>query len=353
MGGVMCRIQFGRRTWLTAGWVGLLLALRLPLESRAQGQPPVSLTERWSVGVLEGDERFAFGNVEAMAIGEDGKHVFVLDRLNHRLTALTQTGQFIGSAGRNGHGPGEFQWPSAVIADDSVAMVFDAAIGRMSSWVVRENTIALKGEVSSTIFLETRAACSLGGTIVLLRSLHGKTLQQIAPDGTLVQSFGEPFSPERHPMMAAATTFGYVACDRRNRSIFVAGSQVPVVRRYRDSGDLLWETAVPNIHPPVITPVGAGIRYSPPDGRQYSQVVTSLVPLGDSIVVVQFGDGGPHIAQPSDITSVTTVVMSAVDGRVLWQGTGLPRLDLADERHVYSHPNDPFPHVTLFEWRSR
>jgi hypothetical protein len=318
----------------------------------AQGAP-LSLVERWSLGTLDGNDRFEFGNIEDIAISEDGSYVFVLDRLKHRLTAISRNGAIIGSAGRDGGGPGEFRYPSAVIAGDSVAMVFDAALGRMSSWVVRGNSLELKREVSSTVFLETRDACALGGSIVLLRFSNGRILHQSLPDGTVLRSFGAPFSTGSHAMMPAATTFGYVACDNRNRSVYVAGSLVPVVRRYRDNGDLLWETVVPGIHPLVIRPVAGGIRQSPPEGRRYAQSVASLVPLGDSMVVVQFGDDGPGIATSRDIVQVTTVVMSADDGSVLWHGTTLPKLDLARGNDVYSHPSDPFPQVRRYEWRKR
>lgn len=332
--------------------VGAWLSMSLPRDAMAQG-PPVSLVQRWSLGALDGDDRLEFGNIEDIAISEDGNYVFALDRLKHRLTAISRSGAIIGSAGRDGGGPGEFRYPSAVIAADSVALVVDAALGRMSSWVVRGNSLVLKQELSSTVFLETRDACALGGSIVLLRLWDGRIIQRVAPDGAVVRAFGAPFATERHPVMAAATTFGYVACDSRSGSVYVAGSYVPVVRRYRENGDLLWETSVPGIHPYVIKPVGAGIQYQRPEGREHPQFVVSLVPLSDSTLVIQFGDAGPGIAQPSDITDVVTVLMSADDGSVLWQGTGLPKLDLARGNDVYSHPSDPFPHVQRYEWRKR
>lgn len=348
MGGVSAPIRTVRRACTMTGWVALWLGAGLPRQSIAQGQPPFALVERWSLGVLDGDDRFEFGNVEDIAVSDDGRYVFVLDRLKFRLTAFSRSGAFIGSAGRDGGGPGEFRYPSAVIADDSVVMVFDAALGRMSTWVVHGNSLTLKEEASSTVFLETRDACALGDSIVLLRVREGRILQQVAWDGAVLRSFGAPFSRDPHPMMAAATTLGYVACDRRNGSVYVAASDVPVVRRYRNTGELLWEATVPGIHSPVIKAAGAGIRFSVPEGRQYWQHVQSLVLLGDSMVVVQFRDTGPK--QPPDITHVT-VVMSADDGSVLWQGTDLPKLGLAHGNRVYSSPSDPFPQLKLFEWR--
>ena len=202
------------------------------------------------------------------------------------------------------------------------------------------------------MFLETRDACMLDDSIVLLRLWDGKIVQQVAPDGAVRRSYGAPFSTERHPVMATATTFGYVACDSRHGSVYVAGSHVPAVRRYDENGDLQWETSVPGIHPYVIRPVGAGIQYGRPEDAQYPQLVVSLVPLSDSILVVQYGDAAPGIGQPSDITEVTTVLLSPHDGRVLWQGTGLPRLDLARGTQVYAHPDDPFPQVKSLEWRA-
>lgn len=336
-----------------AACVGLWFAAAPDRESMAQGAAPISLVERWSLGVLDTDERLEFGNIEDVAVSDDGRYVFVLDRLRHRLTAFSGSGAFIGSAGRRGQGPGEFQYPSAVIADDSIAIVLDAANGRLSSWVVRGNSLALKREVSNTTFLETRDACAVGDSILQLRYWDRRILRWIAPDGTVERAFGAPFSREPHPLTAAATSFGYVVCDRRNGSVYVAGSYLPIVRRYRLSGDLLWETTVEGVHPQVFTPVGAGLRYDRPEGRQYPEYVTSLALLGDSMVVVQFGSGGPGIDQPSDITDVTTVLLSAHDGSVLWQGTGLPKLDLAVGNRAYSRPSDPFPQVKMYEWRKR
>lgn len=333
-----------------SAWLLLWLVAGLPRAAGAQASP-IALEKRWSVGVIDGDDRFVFGMIEDMAVSGDGRYVFVLDRLRFRLSALSQSGAFIESVGREGGGPGEFRYPSAVIANDSVAQVFDASLGRMSSWVVRGDSLVLKPEVSSTMFLETRDACALDDSIVLLRLWNGTIVQQVAPNGTLVRSFGLPFRTERHPVMAGATTFGYVACDSRNGGVYVAGSYVPVVRRYRANGDLVWEASLPGIHPYVIKAVGAAINYGRPEGGQFPQLVTSLVPLGDSILAVQYGDVRPGIRQASDITDVTTVILSADNGSVLWQGTALPRLDLARRNHVYSHPNDPFPQVQRFEWR--
>lgn len=332
-------------------WIGIGLTTGVLFGWASQGLPPFTLVERWSVGVLSGDQRFEFGNIEAMAISEDGKYVFVLDRLNSRVAAFSHSGAFIGSAGRPGRGPGEFQYASAVVSRDSIAMVVDAATGRMSSWVVRGNSLEMKAEVSGTAFLETRAACSLGGSLILLRWSAGKILHQVTTDGVVEKSFGLAFTRDAHPMMGAATTFGYVACDRRQRSVYVAATEVPVVRRYRENGALVWETSIPNMHPPVISAVGAGIRYSPPEGRVYPQLVASLFTLGDSLVVVQFGDSSREIAQASEITQVTTLVLSSSNGRVLWQGNTLPKLDGAHGDRVFAHPSDPFPKVKVFEWR--
>lgn len=79
-----------------------------------------------TIGVVEGDPRYAFGDVTSVAADAAGR-IYVADRIGSSIRVYAPDGTFLAQIGREGDGPGEFQWPAdLVFGPDGVLYVRDA-----------------------------------------------------------------------------------------------------------------------------------------------------------------------------------------------------------------------------------
>ena len=94
-------------------------------------RPRLQLTEVFRVGSLSG-RNDAFGRVMDATLDHAGR-LLVADDQNHRVVVFGRRGEYVGTLGRHGRGPGEMQspWLVAVDARDSI-FVWDNALARVS-----------------------------------------------------------------------------------------------------------------------------------------------------------------------------------------------------------------------------
>lgn len=90
------------------------------------------LVHELRIGQLEGDDRYQFGSVGGLAVGEDGT-IFVVDAQGPRLRMFDAGGRFVGEIGRVGAGPGEYRHITrmAVTAAGELA-IYDTILRRVS-----------------------------------------------------------------------------------------------------------------------------------------------------------------------------------------------------------------------------
>jgi hypothetical protein len=93
--------------------------------------PVLRLSQVLRLGSLEG-EHDAFGRVMDVALDRSGR-VLVADDQSHDVRVFDARGRYVGTLGRQGRGPGEFQSPWQVAADaqDSI-WVWDSGLARIS-----------------------------------------------------------------------------------------------------------------------------------------------------------------------------------------------------------------------------
>jgi hypothetical protein len=147
---------------------------------------------------------FTFDLVEDLAIGEekDDRYflpgwvsididsagtIYACDSGNRRVQVFDRSGGFVRTLGRQGQGPGEYSFPSAVYIDQAG----DACVGTGRSLVVFDRDGAFKKNIPVKTFLSTMIL-GPGGTIIGttqpdLRAEGGpkNTLVQLGPDGDL------------------------------------------------------------------------------------------------------------------------------------------------------------------------
>ncbi len=71
---------------------------------------PVEMVEDLSIGVLDGAEELMFGSIGSMAVDEEGG-IYAFDRRVPALRHFDSQGEYIGTLGREGGGPGEYgEW---------------------------------------------------------------------------------------------------------------------------------------------------------------------------------------------------------------------------------------------------
>lgn len=69
-----------------------------------------------TIGELEGPEEYLFGDITSVAADTDGR-IYVADRIGSSVRAYHSTGRHLAWIGREGEGPGEFQWPNDLVFD--------------------------------------------------------------------------------------------------------------------------------------------------------------------------------------------------------------------------------------------
>jgi hypothetical protein len=94
------------------------------------------LVAEWSIGTVEGDTPYSFGQISEVAIGP-ANDVFVYDRQPHSLRQYDSAGTFVRSIGREGQGPGEFSGSNGLRVHED---------GRIALWDVGNRVLFFGSE---------------------------------------------------------------------------------------------------------------------------------------------------------------------------------------------------------------
>lgn len=102
-----------------------------PITPARGDAPTLELTQVVRIGSLDG-EHDAFGRVMDAALDRAGR-ILVADDQSHHVLVFGRDGRYVGTIGRRGRGPGEFEspWRVATDAHDSI-FVWDVAQARIS-----------------------------------------------------------------------------------------------------------------------------------------------------------------------------------------------------------------------------
>lgn len=139
------------------------------------------------IGVSEGDENYIFGSINDVEVDKWG-NIYVLDQKMSRVMKFDEKGRLIHKFGKKGQGPGEFEFPEAMVLD-SERMIYVLSSGKVLEFdengrFIHQFTINFYG---------IDIAIDAEGNLILLGPSENKIFHVYDKRGNHLYSFGEGF----------------------------------------------------------------------------------------------------------------------------------------------------------------
>jgi hypothetical protein len=165
----------------------------------------VRLEEELRIGVVDGDERYTFTNVRAMAVGRNGD-IYVVELRPVAIRQFDAKGQWVRTFSRAGGGPGEIRRPTGMVmlsdgrlvlpdADNGRTTVFSADGRHLADWRVEPNLIsprAVVADSSDRIYIRT----VLGPQPAPIGVPRQEGLTRVSPQGEVIDTIPAPPWPD-------------------------------------------------------------------------------------------------------------------------------------------------------------
>lgn len=214
-----------------------------------QKSPRLELEKIREIGGLEAEnDEVAFYMPLDMALDAQG-NLYVLDTGNHRIQKFSPEADFLGTIGRKGQGPGEFNFPGSLDIDEQGNLIV------ASNFIKRIQVLDAAGKeiLGITITGDFSANLRVFGFDQYLSAVQRRPsldrdedntkgldplLQVMGKDGNVIKTFGEP-RDYKHEMV---NSYG-------NEIRFAVGSDGSIcvsfcyqnrIEKYSSEGDLIW-----------------------------------------------------------------------------------------------------------------
>ncbi len=281
----------------------------------------------------------------------------VSDFAKDRLTYIPAGGEGARTFGRNGQGPGEFHEPSHLLSlDGAEVLAIDNGNQRLSRLRVAGGVLELVDDHGFLPKLSGLAdvpmsMCPGGGGLVAITYdlISQRPFHVLGEDGDLVSSFGSPFL-EGSNRLNAAITDGRLLCLPDQSAVVVALHRGELLA-YGLNGALLWRRILPDFMPVLVELKGGGVLFKYlPEPHGYSQYITGLARLNDTLGVVQVAtqrlvDGG--IA----VTELESRFFDLRDGQEIGRQHDLARVLAVRGDRLLLTADDPEPWVEVRRFR--
>jgi hypothetical protein len=214
-----------------------------------QKPPRLKLEKVREIGGLEAEsDDVAFYMPLDIALDAEG-NLYVLDTGNHRIQKFSPEAAFLGTIGRKGQGPGEFNFPGSLDINEQgnliVASNFIKRIQVLDATGQEIRGITITGDFSSDLRV-------LGSdrylSAVTRRPFMGRDeentkgldplMQVMNKDGKVIKSFGEPRDYKHEMVNAHGNEVRFAVGPDGN--IFVCFRFQNRIEKYSSSGDLIW-----------------------------------------------------------------------------------------------------------------
>lgn len=225
------------------------------IHNEAQGQwgknPQVELEFIKTIGEMDSlDDALIFFMPTDIAFDGQG-NIYVLDSGNHRIQKFSPEGKYIATIGRQGQGPGEFQYPQS-LSLDSEGYLYISDMGQkihvLKPGGGEFNTLHLTGLELGNIRLTPAGKIVMGGgggMMIMSGGMDedqelGKLLTVLDSEGKVVQEFGEKLDYKDLLMNRSGNQYHF-AVDKLG-NVYVAFDVQNRIEKYSPEGELLWKS---------------------------------------------------------------------------------------------------------------
>ena len=183
--------------------------------------PILELKEDLSLGGPEAQGEYAFGKVQTFIVDGSGS-IYVLDRKNFNIKVFDSSGRCLRTFGRQGQGPGEFEYPYTISLNQTSGELALHELGDGISYFNTDGTflrhVSLKTANSLRAVVDAKGDIYVQEYIRKGDEAHDET-KKLASDGSVIASIAEGpswfvFKPD--PFRAT----GYFVIDQANNLVF-------------------------------------------------------------------------------------------------------------------------------------
>ncbi|MDE2770409.1 MAG: 6-bladed beta-propeller [Bacteroidota bacterium] len=224
------------------------------------------------VGVAEGPQHAMLGSVRSVSV-DANQNVFILDGEYTVVRIYSTEGDYIGSFGRAGNGPGEFGDPKSIdlLESDSLAVI----IGREERVIIYRRLDSLEYVFGHSFIQHDDVysvdGCAMNGHIYVLGYSPEKdgVIHKYDLAGRFITAFGDKYVDPDPWVAASLSRRGLLACSDTHDTVAWIRQNVPVVNVCTGNGDLLERYKLQNFVPAEVTQRltedgRPSLSYSPP-----------------------------------------------------------------------------------------
>ncbi len=237
-------------------------------------------------------------------IAFDGKGtIFVLDAdprsnasSNVKVVHMVDvTGQYLGSLGQPGEGPGEFMHVDHLILADDGHLLMVAGRERHIDTFRRGNSGEFEFERRIVTQTVAEDGCAIGDHFYLLAydAESGHVIHKYALDGEYIFGFGERYESTNPFVVEILSGRGQLVCNQTRGIIGYLPQFVPVLMAYGEDGELDWNLRVEGIKPS--TEVLETVSDDGAPSIRYSGALQSEAGRGSLRAAIVRGDGNFYL----------------------------------------------------------
>jgi hypothetical protein len=293
-----------------------------------------------TIGSEEDDEHYLFGRILDIAVDSDDD-VYVLDNGFGRVRKYSSDGIYLQNIGREGEGPGEFQFPTAIAVDDSTKL-YVAASGKVSVFdssgdFKKQFKLGVPGNIVRSVRTAGNGECLISCFDILDQMI----IHRYNANHERVLSFCESYAMGDNIDVRIEQVYAGGAIDTdKDGSVYFTQITPYEIRKFSSEGVLLARIYRDNsfMTPPVVEEEGSSITFTMPP------TCSSILVLNDgnimNVVLIPVGENQP----PKTLVDLFDKEGTLLTSRTLDRSILPKRCDSTGR--IYAIDYDEFPSVT-------
>lgn len=310
------------------------------IDEPAQFDPHFQLEERLAIG-----DEGTFGRISDL-IADGSGHIYVLDRYLGKVDRFDASGVHLATVGKEGEGPGEFSYPSAVaLWGEADLYVYDRSNLRLSRFATEGDALTLVKEVPAPFSVGD--ICTLGDRIFAMGLFEGYVVHELSPEGEVVASFGQAEGEDA--VIQEYAYAGQLLCDEATATILAVPLTFPQVRAFAPSGELRWGVELTDYHKTVYERGSGDFMRPRRDASRKAHVAVGVVGVGPGVALVQMRLSS---LEPTGLDyDLDSRFLSLADGTEIGRRPDLPWIPYVRDSIACAIVEDPYRRVLVMDMR--